>query len=106
MSIIDHNFKLIKLTKFFILFVQLIPHVKITRLDGNQLSSLNARFFGAFKKPTTISIQRNNIDHLPEDVFDLVKGKIKNVDLRNQRNKVLKCLPPRIFTFRNIKLRT
>jgi len=60
--------------------IKLIPHVKICRLDGNLLETLNADFLGAFNKPTAITLQRNNISELPTDLFSQVKGKLKNLD--------------------------
>lgn len=74
-------------------------------MDGNLLETLNADFFGAFNKPTAITAQRNNISQLPSDLFSQVKGKLKNIDLRSQRNKVLTCLPPLLLSQKNIKLR-
>ena len=80
-----------------------MPHVKIFRLDGNRFEHVTPEFFAAFKKPTAITLQRNNIAHLPPNIFNQIKGKIKNLDFRNQRQNMLKCVPPQIMLHKNIK---
>ena len=80
-----------------------MPQVKICRLDGNRFEHVTADFFAAFKKPSAISLQRNNIASLPRNIFDGIKGKVKNLDFRNQRNNLLRCVPPQIMLHKNIK---
>ena len=49
--------------------IRVLPHIKICRLDGNQFENVDADFFGSFKKVTSVTLQRNNIKHLPPDLF-------------------------------------
>ena len=87
------------------ILIQLIPHVKICRLDGNIIDYLTPQFFGAFTRPKTISIQRNRLSSLPADLFSEMDKSKTIVDLRFQKNKSLTCMAPALFMQKVVKLR-